>query len=141
MAESRDDAIKGNAHAVFQAPRVGIVAILAAERAAGEEECDPDAGAVHARSGLIRVRIAEGAIAFDRRLREALAVAAEKTLSFKLNYSAGWSLLRAGDRHVQDLMLRADAALYRAKAEGRGRLCAEPGLDAADSPADAPQPG
>jgi diguanylate cyclase (GGDEF)-like protein len=84
---------------------------------------------------------AEGAIAFDRRLREALASAAAQELGFKLNYSAGWALLRPGDRHIHDLLQRADAALYRAKQEGRGCLRAEPGHDAEDAKGDAPQSG
>ena len=84
---------------------------------------------------------AEGAVAFDRRLREALAAAAPKELGFKLNYSAGWALLRPGDRNVHDMLLRADAALYRAKQDGRGCLRAEPGHELHDAEADAPQPG
>jgi diguanylate cyclase (GGDEF)-like protein len=71
----------------------------------------------------------DGATAFDRRLREALAAAALPQLGFALDYSAGWARLRAGDRHVHDLLARADAALYRAKEAGRGRLCAEPGSE------------
>ncbi len=84
---------------------------------------------------------ADGAVAFDRRLREALANAAAKELGFKINYSAGWALLRPGDRQIHDLLQRADAALYRAKLEGRGCLRAEPGHDAEDAKGDAPQSG
>jgi diguanylate cyclase (GGDEF)-like protein len=84
---------------------------------------------------------AEGAVAFDRRLREALAAAAAKQLSFKISYSAGWALLRPGDRNVHDMLLRADAALYRAKQEGRGCLRAEPGHEVNTPDGDAPQPG
>jgi len=76
---------------------------------------------------------ADGAQAFDRRLREALALHAPKRLGFALNFSGGWALLRPGDRHVHDLLQRADAALYQAKADGRGCLRAEPGhADAAE---------
>ncbi len=80
----------------------------------------------------------EGAQAFDRRLREALQAQALLRLGFALDYSAGWALLRPGDRHVHDLLQRADAALYAAKAEGRGRLCAEPGYGQDD---DEQEPG
>lgn len=73
---------------------------------------------------------ADGAQAFDRRLREALQAQAPERLGFFLDVSAGWSLLRPGDRQVDDLLQRADAGRQRAKAEGRGRLAAEPGLDA-----------
>jgi len=70
----------------------------------------------------------EGAEALDRRLRSSLAEHAERELGFPLDYSAGWALLRPGDRHVEDMLRRADAGLYTAKHGGRGRLCAEPGL-------------
>ncbi|MFO0123557.1 MAG: diguanylate cyclase domain-containing protein [Inhella sp.] len=73
---------------------------------------------------------ADGAQAFDRRLREALQAQAPERLGFFLDVSAGWSLLRPDDRQVDDLLQRADAGRQRAKAEGRGRLAAEPGLDA-----------
>lgn len=69
-----------------------------------------------------------GVEALDRRLRAALADCAEKELGFPLDYSAGWSLLRPGDRHVEDMLRRADAGLYAAKQAGRGCLRAEPGL-------------
>lgn len=71
---------------------------------------------------------AQGPAALDQRLRAALATEANASLGFALEFSAGWSTLRAGDRHLNDLMQRADAALYIAKCEGRGRLAAEPGL-------------
>lgn len=69
-----------------------------------------------------------GVEALDRRLRQALHDTAERELSFALDYSGGWSLLRPGDRHVDDMLRRADAGMYAAKHAGRGRLCAEPGL-------------
>ncbi len=77
-----------------------------------------------ARSDLV------GPPALDRRLRDALAVAAPSVLGFALGYSAGWGKLRSGDRNVEDLLRRAEAALYAAKRQGRDRLCAEPGLEA-----------
>ncbi len=70
-----------------------------------------------------------GPPAMDERMRAALAAQATATLGFALDFSAGWAKLRAGDRHIDDLMQRAEAALYMAKREGRGRLVAEPGLE------------
>ena len=70
-----------------------------------------------------------GPPAMDERMRTALATQATATLGFALNFSAGWAKLRGGDRHIEDLMQRAEAALYIAKREGRGRLVAEPGLE------------
>jgi diguanylate cyclase (GGDEF)-like protein len=72
----------------------------------------------------------DGAEAFDRRLREALQVRAPAALGFFVNFSAGWAVLRSGDRDVHDLLQRADAALYVAKGEGRGCLRGEPGIAA-----------
>jgi diguanylate cyclase (GGDEF)-like protein len=68
-----------------------------------------------------------GPAALDQRMRAALATQAIATLGFALDFSAGWATLRAGDRHLYDLMQRAEAALYIAKCEGRGCLVAEPG--------------
>jgi len=64
MAEPGDDALQRYVYAVLQAPGVGIVAVLAAQRAAGEEDRDPDARPVQARAGLVGVQVAEGAFAF-----------------------------------------------------------------------------
>ncbi|MBH9551509.1 GGDEF domain-containing protein [Inhella gelatinilytica] len=70
----------------------------------------------------------EGVEALDARIRATLESSAEQELGFVLDYSAGWSLMRSGDRHVEDMVRRADAGLWAAKHQGRGRLCAEPGL-------------
>ncbi|WAC74632.1 GGDEF domain-containing protein [Roseateles sp. SL47] len=77
-----------------------------------------------ARSDLV------GPPALDRRLRQALQEAAPQALGIALNFSAGWGKLRPGDRNLEDLLRRAETALYAAKHQGRGRLCAEPGLEA-----------
>ncbi|MBO9685765.1 GGDEF domain-containing protein [Roseateles chitosanitabidus] len=77
-----------------------------------------------ARSDLV------GPPALDRRLRDALLELAPRELGFTLGYSAGWAKLRNGDRNIEDLLHRAEAALYAAKRQGKGRLCAEPGLEA-----------
>lgn len=70
-----------------------------------------------------------GPPAMDQRMRAALASQSTGTLGFALNFSAGWAKLRGGDRHIEDLLQRAESALYIAKREGRGRLVAEPGLE------------
>jgi diguanylate cyclase (GGDEF)-like protein len=68
---------------------------------------------------------ATAARAFDTRLRRALANAA--SLPEPLGYSAGLALVSAGEQALDEVVRRADAALYRAKSEGRGRLAeAEP---------------
>ncbi|OWQ86803.1 hypothetical protein CDN99_18975 [Roseateles aquatilis] len=77
-----------------------------------------------ARSDLV------GPPALDRRQRDALLEQAPRELGFTLGYSAGWAKLRGGDRNIDDLLRRAEAALYAAKGQGKGRLCAEPGLEA-----------
>lgn len=59
---------------------------------------------------------------FDRRLRERLHDASAAELGFVLDYSAGLALLAPGEASLPALLARADAALYEAKAAGRGRL-------------------
>ena len=61
-------------------------------------------------------------IGFDLRLRSLLQQTAEKELGFPLDYSAGVGVLKDGDATLTGLIARADAALYEAKAAGRGRL-------------------
>ncbi len=72
----------------------------------------------------------QGPQAMDLRLRKALSARAQAELGFALDYSAGWAKLRHGDRNLEDLMRRAETALYEAKRGGHGRLQAEPGLEA-----------
>lgn len=68
------------------------------------------------------------AITFDRRLRERLTEAARRELGFELGYSAGIAL-RTGPHDTLTAMLgRADATLYRAKAQGRARTLDAQGL-------------
>lgn len=77
-----------------------------------------------ARSDLV------GPPALDKRLRQYLIEQAPRELGLTLDFSAGWARLSPGDRGIEDLLTRAEAALYAAKRQGRGRLCAEPGLEA-----------
>ncbi len=72
---------------------------------------------------------AQGPNAMDKRMREALSLRAQAELGFPLDFSAGWAKLRPGDRSIEDLMRRAETALYEAKKNGRGKLVAEPGIE------------
>jgi len=72
---------------------------------------------------------AQGPTAMDRRMRDALATRAPAELGFGLEFSAGWARLRPGDRNVDDLLRRAETALYEAKKSGRAKLVAEPGVE------------
>lgn len=83
-----------------------------------------DFAVLMARSDLV------GPPALDKRVRQALAERAPRELGVPLDYSAGWAKLRPGDRNVEDLLTRAQAALFAAKRQGRGRMCAEPGIEA-----------
>lgn len=58
----------------------------------------------------------------DARLRTALQACAESELGFALDFSSGLAVGAPGAETLDQVMARADAALYRAKAEGRGRL-------------------
>ena len=80
--------------------------------------------------GVLMARCdAFGPPAMDKRMRDALALRAPSELGFALDFSAGWAKLRHGDRHLDDLMRRAETALYEAKQSGPARLMAEPGLE------------
>jgi diguanylate cyclase (GGDEF)-like protein len=59
---------------------------------------------------------------FDQRLRSVLSQRAEQELGFPLDFSAGVAVLKDGDGTLTGLLARADAALYEAKRQGRGRL-------------------
>nr|WP_315479737.1 GGDEF domain-containing protein [uncultured Rhodoferax sp.] len=62
------------------------------------------------------------ALHVEQRLRLALLEEGIQQPTLRVGYSAGLALLQAGDRKLTDFMVRADAALYQAKAQGRGRL-------------------
>lgn len=72
---------------------------------------------------------AQGPKAFDQRMRQALGLRAQTEIGVALDFSAGWAPLRRGDRNIDDVLRRAETALYEAKHAGRGQLVAEPGLD------------
>ncbi len=104
-----------------------------AGRWGGEEFC-----VLLARSG------ADAGVAFDARLRSALAARVGPALGFSLDFSTGLSILEDDDDIAADdlqlLLQRADAALYRAKDAGRGRLMAQ-AADAGDNQDDLAEPG
>ena len=100
-----------------------------AARWGGEEFC-----VLLARSGP------DAGLAFDRRLRTALAEHAPQTLGFGLGFSAGMASLLESDQHLQQLVQRADKALYAAKAAGRGRLQRGDGSEARLAPPQAQWP-
>jgi diguanylate cyclase (GGDEF)-like protein len=66
--------------------------------------------------------------AYDRRLRESLAKTATLELGFALNYSAGIAKRIEPDDTLDAMLKRADAALYRAKDQGRARTLDDQGL-------------
>ena len=98
-----------------------------AARWGGEEFC-----VMLARSGP------EAGTAFDQRLRAALERRAPAALGFQLAFSTGMSSLAPDDKDLASLLQRADAALYQAKASGRGRLCIAERMDPASLQANLP---
>jgi len=62
------------------------------------------------------------ALHVEQRLRLALLEEGIQQPTLRVGYSAGLALLQPGDHKLTDIMVRADAALYQAKAQGRGRL-------------------
>lgn len=82
-----------------------------AARWGGEEFC-----VLLARGG------AEAGAAFDQRLRAEVVRRSTAELGVTLDFSTGMATLQGEDVTLQSLMTRADAALYEAKAAGRGRL-------------------
>jgi diguanylate cyclase (GGDEF)-like protein len=73
---------------------------------------------------LLPATDAAEAAAVAERLRQAVAALDLRELAADLTVrtSAGVATLREDDRRLQDLLQRADAALYRAKAAGRDRV-------------------
>lgn len=87
------------------------------------------------------------ALAIAERIRACVsAVQLAQLPALKLTASIGLAPLRAGHATLRDWLNAADAALYRAKSEGRDRVVGEPcvslaaGSAAAPAPAPAPAP-
>lgn len=64
----------------------------------------------------------DAAITLDQRLRHALLETSRRELGLAINYSAGLAAFQPGDPDLDQLLHRADAALYEAKRSGRGQL-------------------
>ena len=62
----------------------------------------------------------EAAVQIDQRLRAQLPAIAQR-LGFPVNYSCGLAMRQPGET-LERMMMRADAALYAAKNDGRGKL-------------------
>jgi diguanylate cyclase (GGDEF)-like protein len=111
--EAGDNALKFVARALQAAVRVGDVV----GRYGGEEFCV-----------LMNHADDSAAMAFDRRVREYLAVAAPSELGFDLSYSAGIAMRDSPDDTLEAMLRRADSTLYSAKAQGRARTLDAQGL-------------
>jgi diguanylate cyclase (GGDEF)-like protein len=86
-----------------------------AGRYGGEEFC---VVLTHTREGQ--------ALSLDQRLRQCLRLQSEQELGFLLEYSAGLAARGPEDQTLDDLLRRADAALYEAKRAGRGQVVLAP---------------
>jgi len=74
---------------------------------------------------MARTDLAQGPQALDERLRKALDQSAGADLGRPLDFSAGWAQLRSGDRDIEDVLRRAQAALFEAKRCGHGQMLGE----------------
>lgn len=81
---------------------------------------------------LPSITLPDAALAAER-IRHAIAAVEVPSPSgaIKLTVSVGVSALAAGDANAEQALRRADAALYRAKAEGKNRVRCESGRPAA----------
>jgi len=109
--EAGDRALQFFAQALQNTCRTGDIAC----RYGGEEFC------------VLMTRASpNGSSAFDTRLRRHLAQMGADELGHTLDYSAGVAVRLAPDDTLEAMLRRADVALYRAKALGRGRTVAAP---------------
>jgi diguanylate cyclase (GGDEF)-like protein len=75
---------------------------------------------------LLSRATAADALRFDERLRAWLVKFAGDDGTALIDYSAGIAVRQPDDPTMDTLLLRADTALYKAKADGRGRLAGTP---------------
>ncbi len=92
-------------------------------RYGGEEFC-----------ALLPLADTEAAVAIDRRLREQLAPAVHALVGFEVNFSAGAACVHPGGESLEQLVARADQALYAAKHQGRGQLVVDSAAACAPMP-------
>jgi diguanylate cyclase (GGDEF)-like protein len=71
---------------------------------------------------LLPMSGAAAAQSVDQRLRAAMAGDVNPALGFELTFSAGVATLREGDTSLEQVIGRADQALYTAKQGGRNRI-------------------
>ena len=100
-----------------------------AGRYGGEEFC---VVLTHTREGQ--------ALSLDQRLRHCLRLQSEQELGFMLEYSAGLAALGRRDQSLDDLLRRADDALYEAKRAGRGQVVLAPRESVLPAPPRVPLP-
>ncbi|MFL1463263.1 putative bifunctional diguanylate cyclase/phosphodiesterase [Roseococcus sp. DSY-14] len=98
----------------------GVVARLGGDEFALLAELDPEdpVGAAEELSRRV-LGVVRAPIAVHPEGRES----GEAGVPVRVGLSLGWALAPADAQDLGELMRRADAALYRAKAEGRGRFC------------------
>ena len=104
--DAGDQALRFMADALRVSARVGDVV----GRYGGEEFCV-----------LMNHADLTAAHAFDQRLRTHLAATAQRELGFDLQFSAGIAMRATPQDRLEDMLKRADAMLYVAKAQGRSR--------------------
>lgn len=83
-------------------------------RYGGEEFC-----------ALLPLSDLDAARAVDRRLRERLSAELDPLVGFEVDFSAGAASINGEDEPLDQLIARADHALYAAKHAGRGQLVAD----------------
>lgn len=100
--------------------RKGVVARLGGDEFAMLVELDPEDPVAVAEDVSRRVL---GIVRTPILIHPEGKEAGEAGVPVRVGLSLGWAMAPADAQDVSELMRRADAALYRAKAEGRGRFC------------------
>lgn len=77
---------------------------------------------------------ADGVQSFYQRFSAALLQRAQQELGFALHISAGCALQTDSDQNLDQLLQRADTALYQAKSQGRRRLVFGTGVERPQPP-------